>query len=125
MALRFLERSAPGKRLSAEVLNRLRAHPWPGNVRELEQVLARAAAFSDGVEIGPDNLDLENTRMTVVGVSDLENAQRDFTQSFVREALDRVGGNRATAARELGVSERTLYRVLTGMAGGPDKSVSE
>ena len=50
----------PPKRLTANGLGVLLKHSWPGNIRELENVLERAAAFSPGMEIGPDELVFTN-----------------------------------------------------------------
>ncbi len=50
----------PPKRLTANGLGVLLKHSWPGNIRELENVLERAAAFSPGSEIGPDELVFTN-----------------------------------------------------------------
>ena len=46
----------PAKRLTASGLGVLLKHNWPGNIRELENVLERAAAFSAGSDIGPEEL---------------------------------------------------------------------
>ena len=51
-----LRMGMPPKRLTASGLGRLLKHSWPGNIRELENVLERAAAFSVGTEIGPEEL---------------------------------------------------------------------
>ena len=50
----------PPKRLTANGLGVLLKHSWPGNIRELENVLERAAAFSPGLDIGPDELVFTN-----------------------------------------------------------------
>lgn len=66
LARHFLDRIAeedglPCKRLSLEGLAKLCSHDWPGNVRELQNVLERAAVFSDTEVIGPAQLDLGRT----------------------------------------------------------------
>ena len=54
----------PPKRLTANGLGVLLKHSWPGNIRELENVLERAAAFSPGSEIGPDELVFTNMSLS-------------------------------------------------------------
>ena len=54
---RFSARHGRGaRRLSAEVLERFREHPWKGNVRELEHVVENLILFSEGGEIGVEDL---------------------------------------------------------------------
>ena len=50
----------PPKRLTTSGIDVLLKHDWPGNIRELENVLERAAAFSAGNEIGPEELIFNN-----------------------------------------------------------------
>ncbi|MGA7886106.1 MAG: sigma 54-interacting transcriptional regulator, partial [Acidobacteriaceae bacterium] len=61
LAAHFLERMArqsPAKRLTAEALEKLRAHAWPGNVRELEHVLERAWILAeDRPRIGAEEIE--------------------------------------------------------------------
>jgi two-component system nitrogen regulation response regulator GlnG len=56
LAARFLGNAAarfnaPAKKLSAEALRAMEAHPWPGNVRELENLCWRLAALAPGQAI--------------------------------------------------------------------------
>lgn len=55
-----LRMDIPPKRLTASGIDLLLKHQWPGNIRELENVLERAAAFSSGSEIGPEELIFNN-----------------------------------------------------------------
>ena len=59
LARHFLARSArrlgkPLTRLSAQVLDKLRAHAWPGNIRDLQNTIERAAILSPGEELTID-----------------------------------------------------------------------
>ena len=97
----------PGFQLSTEAWNLLRSHDWPGNVRELKNVLARAAAFTDGDEIQTADIDISvlstGTHRTLAEV------QRDH----MLEVLDVCRGNRARAARQLGIARSTLHEKLS------------
>lgn len=55
----FLERFAPGMRVSAGAWARLQGHSWPGNVRELRNVMERASLYAEGApEIGAEDVEL-------------------------------------------------------------------
>jgi two-component system response regulator AtoC len=90
---------------------------WPGNVRELENTLARLVADSDGGELGPEVLQAATppprTRAPApassTGTGDPFRVQvAAFERALIQRALDDAGGNRAEAARRLGLSRVTL-----------------
>lgn len=122
LASRFLDQfreagDAP-PRLTPEALAWLRRQSWPGNVRELRQLIGRAAArATDGrIDLGvletltaavraePSSAPPEDTPPAAAGAPDA---------ARLGQVLARHGGRRADAARELGVTERTLYRWLS------------
>lgn len=113
----FVERAATeldkhSLRLADESRFALRAWNWPGNVRELENAIARAAILADDV-IRPEHLSLGHGAPTLTteppsGPSTV----RQMERSLIEAALNRHHGNRTRAARELGISLRTLqYRL--------------
>jgi transcriptional regulator with GAF, ATPase, and Fis domain len=114
IARHLLERMAPGKSLSNDVEKKLLSHSWPGNVRELEHVLTHAAVLCDSDVISASEIEIESRPFADQPVMDgtLDQAQQRFTQRFVQDALEKNGGNRALTAKNLGISERTLYRIL-------------
>jgi two-component system NtrC family response regulator len=101
-----------GYRLTAGARRRLLQYPWPGNVRELRNVLEVAMALAPDRRIGPEHLDLpENGSGPPVGY---HQRVREFRRQLVREALAASDGNRAEAARQLGLSRQALsYLVRT------------
>ncbi len=118
----FLGFSGMDRRFSIDAKQRLLQHSWPGNVRELEQVVCRAAALAEGEEISPEDLEMgvlatsgnaSNSLDMADLPSGLREAQETFTREFVRAALEQSGGMRSKAAARLGISERTLYRILS------------
>ncbi len=130
LATHFLKQAAPNKTLSEEAQRRLLAHSWPGNVRELEQVVFRAAALAGDLEITPEDLEVgalavEAHPTTALDFAEmpktLKDAQETFTREFVRKALEENAGVRSKAAAKLGISERTLYRILS--SEGSDSQV--
>jgi PAS domain S-box-containing protein len=94
-------------RFSPEALGLLRHYPWPGNVRELQNAVHYALARGEGRVLGVEDLPQEIRR---------ESARRGPTSKLklatVKAALAQCGGNKAKAARLLGVGRATLYRFL-------------
>lgn len=116
LALYFLARVDEKMTLSPAAESLLKTHSWPGNVRELEQALTRAALLSDSNEILPEHLELSQlvSRMeSHEPLSNLKEAQELFTRDYVVRALAQNDGNRAHTAGQLGISERSLYRLLS------------
>jgi DNA-binding NtrC family response regulator len=98
--------------VSAEVLDKLRQHDWPGNVRELENVIERALVLGQGSVIGLEDLpdSLFRTQPQSSGQSLLPVAQVE--REHILRTLRAVAGNKAAAARLLGLDRKTLYRKL-------------
>lgn len=98
--------------MSRAVMDLLQAHRWPGNVRELKSVVESAAFAAQGPVI--EVTDLPGGFVEGVLHADasplpsLDARLRDHVQL----ALERTRGNRAAAARLLGISRNTLYRRL-------------
>lgn len=92
-----------------EAQQRLERHDWPGNVRELRQVIEAVVALAQGSAITATDLDeiLRNRR---------KDARASFETSFFDRrmllVLESTGWRVAAAARELGVSPRSVYRRL-------------
>jgi len=99
--LRLMQPEIGERRLEAQALERLRAHPWPGNVRELRNVLELAAVDCDGALIDLAAVDRSLRRTSEPSVSRL-------SADSLREALAHYGGNMSAAARALGIPRSTL-----------------
>jgi len=98
--------------IGAEAEATLTRYAWPGNVRELRNVIERAVVVRGTGVIVPEDLGLPSgvTRPEAVPL-DRDAREREA----VLEALRRTGGNREEAARQLGVSVRTLYYRLRNL----------
>ncbi len=83
---------------------------WPGNVRELENAIQYAMVKCNGDSIMPDDLPPE-IRECKLSCPRPGPADKTDTES-IRKALEKTGGNKAKAARLLGVGRATLYRKL-------------
>jgi len=99
------------RRVAAAAISRLTAYRWPGNVRELENCIERAVLMTDDEAIRPDHLPpaLQAPTSEVFALrgtlpETLENVER----GLILDALKAARGNRAKAARALGITERTI-----------------
>jgi len=105
------------RRISTPAIDMLISYHWPGNVRELENVIERAVLLTtDDVVHGhhlPPTLqtaEASNTKMS----GTLEETMFRVEHEMLVEALKNAKGNRAMAARELGITERLMgLRVKT------------
>jgi DNA-binding NtrC family response regulator len=121
LAEHFLARASPGvpkKRLSADAAARLLAYPWPGNVRELRNAMERVAILNRRPVVTAEDLDflaVPNERQSQVTdwlAGDLPTAMARLEAAMIRRALAACGGNRAEAARRLGIHRQLLYTKL-------------
>jgi DNA-binding NtrC family response regulator len=97
---------------------KLVAYPWPGNVRELANVIERAAVLGDGPEITGEDLPLsmvgpveKNGCESLSYRQALEIAKREV----VVRALVQTDGNRAAAARLLGLHKTHLLNLIKSL----------
>jgi transcriptional regulator with PAS, ATPase and Fis domain len=108
----------PDLRVSDAAYAHLRERSWPGNVRELKNALACAVAFLDP---GDSVLDVRHLRL--LGSANDDTAWIDelplagqtlevIEQSAIRQTMALARGNKAEAARILGIAASTLYEKL-------------
>ncbi len=130
LARHFLERIAAraGKRItgfSPEAAQKLMAYAWPGNVRELENCIERAVALAsfDQIAVGdlPEKVRAFRASQLVLTSEDASTlvTLEELEQRYVARVLESVAGNKAAAARILGIERKTLYRMLERWAGEP------
>ncbi len=108
----------PDLRVSDAAFATLRGHTWPGNVRELKNALACAIAF---VELGTSVLEPPHLRLLTSDAGDgssvdglpLAGQRLDVIErAAIRQTMAQVDGNKAYAARALGIAVSTLYEKL-------------
>ena len=100
--------------LSREALSLLVHHDFPGNVRELQNILEHAFVLCRSGTIEPRHFPPSLARgagRVLVDPKDKMNLKL-VERSLIQEALDRHQGQRAPAARELGIDTSTLYRKI-------------
>ncbi|WP_332744750.1 sigma-54 dependent transcriptional regulator [Hydrogenophaga sp.] len=106
---------------SRQAVEAMAAHTWPGNVRELFNRVQRAVVMTEQRWIGAHDLGLQPADGTA-GI-DLDQARTAAERDVICRALMRVGSNITLAARELGVSRMTLYRLMDKHGIGNDPAV--
>lgn len=121
--------NVPLPQLSSEAQLVLESYPWPGNVRELENAVRHACTFADNGRILPEDLPAKIVsrahaqpaapRKEISGGlfsgyqgRSLKGFLRDIEKTFILNAIERNGGDKDKAAKELKVSLATLYRKL-------------
>ncbi|MGE4530788.1 MAG: sigma-54 interaction domain-containing protein [Acidithiobacillus sp.] len=126
LAEHFLKITVEGRKktLGPQARHLLLDYPWPGNVRELRNVMEYVAICSTGSEI--DDTDFPKDfmdRMVAHGTSSAASDHYDSGNAYSKDhlvaLLQKHGGNRAAAARELGIDRVTLWRHLSrlGISG--------
>ena len=125
LAERFLSsRGVPPSRLSTAARNRLHDHAWPGNVRELENALERALILAGEEEIGMEHLGRLGRAPERADAHGLRAADvlregfnlDEFERDLIDAAIERAGGNKAAAARLLGITRRRLDSTLQSLS---------
>lgn len=103
-------------RFSRDAVAWLRAYAFPGNVRELRNLLERACLLCDG-----DEIDLRHLPSTGEhGLAQVQGGRPErpaLNDQSLLEYSRSFTGNRKDLARQLGMSERTLYRRLKALEG--------
>jgi DNA-binding NtrC family response regulator len=110
------EMGRPALPLDADVLARIQAYAWPGNVRELANTLQRALVLARGAHIRAADLPAElHDRPGAPACPWGETATlAEVESAWIKQALERCGGNRTQAAKMLGIDPSTLWRKLKG-----------
>ena len=107
----------PPRYFSEEAWQCLLQFDWPGNVLQLATVVAHATMLAEGPEIGPACVAAllgpmrQHSGCEMISVP-LANSLREMELAIVNEMIRRCRGNKAAAARSLGLHRRTLYRLL-------------
>ncbi|HNI82332.1 MAG TPA: sigma 54-interacting transcriptional regulator [Rhodocyclaceae bacterium] len=112
----------PPRSLSRAALDYLAHHSWPGNVRELANVLERALLMSDADCL--DQADFEQVlpglvrppaRPVAENARTLDQIQQATERQAIADAIAAAGGNKAQAARSLGISRASLYEKIAAL----------
>ena len=100
-------------KIGAEAMGKLMGYHWPGNVRQLENVIHRAYALGfDGVLQVRDLPPEIANRTGGSPVADSNLNLKDIERETIIRALNKTGGNKADAAKLLGINTTTVYRKM-------------
>lgn len=106
----------PLKRVAAETLHLMRRMPWPGNIRQLRNVVERMVLLTPARVLEPDHLPahLLPAPIAATGGTDVFDGMtlRQLQLALVQRTVKRCGGNKTAAARQLGISRRSLHHWL-------------
>jgi DNA-binding NtrC family response regulator len=122
------QKEVPVTSFSSATMRALIEYAWPGNVRELEHVVERAVALASQAILSIDDLppeviqkDGEASDQRGIFPGTLKALQREQ----VLKMLESTHGNKERTARLLGISRRTLYRLLEQYGLSKAKSSTE
>ena len=101
-------------KISPEAMQSLLRHSWPGNVRELQNAIQYAIVHAQSDTILPRHLPptIFDTHAADFQLIRSSSRRKKLTASAVENALRKSNGNKAKAAKLLGVGRATLYRFL-------------
>ncbi len=130
LAQHFLEKNSAklnrGKiAFSEEALNFLLEYDWPGNVRQLQNAIQFSLIKCRGTVIMSDHLPPEITStitqpLMFAHTPGKAGRKPKLTIEMVQRALEKAGGNKAKAARQLGVGRATLYNFINANPSVPE-----
>jgi DNA-binding NtrC family response regulator len=114
------QRRCPPYILTNEALQALMLHDWPGNVRELENILESATAFCSHGTLTQEDMKFSSLSTPGLPATALPAAQRSLAGLTLKElerlaladTLRMCNGNKAQAARRLGISEKGFYNKI-------------
>ncbi|WP_136418188.1 MULTISPECIES: sigma 54-interacting transcriptional regulator [Oxalobacteraceae] len=117
----------PQRELTPSARAFLASYSWPGNVRELRNALEQAGMLTDSIALSAEDfatiLSMDSKTTLPSGattngdskasIRPLADAVAEVEKQAIRSALESTGGNKALAARLLGISRATLYQKIT------------
>lgn len=119
----FLRRSALETKknftgVTQEALQKLIAYEWPGNVRELANVIESAVVLGQGPDLTPHDLPAKivaTMPKTLRGGFTYHGAIDDYRRELIAKTLAQTQGNRAAAAKILGLQRTYLSRLIKAL----------
>ncbi len=100
------------RRFSQTALLAMASHNWPGNVRELANRVRRGLIVAEGKQIEAEDIGLDKVIKLPLLLGTLEEYKLRAERQAVSDALMQCSQNVSQAARALGISRPTLYRLL-------------
>ena len=101
--------------MADDALARLTGYHWPGNVRELANVIERAVVLGHGPTLTVKDLPNRIAAAAPLAQNDklsYREAMESTRRTLVAQALAQTNGNRAAAAKALGLHEKYFLRMI-------------
>lgn len=107
-----LETGRRPRSFSEDALVAMGMHAWPGNVRELANRVRRGLVMAEGRQIAAHDLGLAFHQAHALPMAKLEDYKDRAEREALCDVLSRHSDNQSVAAKVLGVSRPTFYRLL-------------
>ena len=107
---KYNERYGKQTRFHPSAIPVLESYGWPGNVRQLQHVVERLTILAEDDRIRSD--DVERSFQSPAESETVPETLAGQEAEQIRRVLHATGGNKAKAARILGIERKTLYRKL-------------
>jgi len=104
--------------MTQETQDKLLAYNWPGNVRELANVIERAVVLGQGPELNPYDLPAKIIAAAQSAAGDrfsYHQAVDEYRRELILKTLVETQGNRAAAAKMLGLQRTYLSRLIKSL----------
>ncbi len=98
----------PSFELEKSAIEKLKTYSWPGNVRELQHIVEKAVILSESNILNGNDFWLNQSKPKSNKTLDLSENEK----YLILQAIEKHKGNYTEAAKELGVSRKTLYNKL-------------
>jgi transcriptional regulator with PAS, ATPase and Fis domain len=115
----------PQRELTPDARAFLASYRWPGNVRELRNALEQAGMLTDSIALSAEDFSTiltvddalptqteKEATPTPVEIRPLAETVAEVERNLIKAALANTNGNKALAARMLGISRATLYQKI-------------
>jgi transcriptional regulator with PAS, ATPase and Fis domain len=122
LSLYFMKKLTDSSSISKSAFEMLENHLWPGNIRELKNIIERAGIYAGNREIKSKDLPSEISGLNSLSFKKSTETDKDLTEnrnlddtlseieiSIIEKALENNLGIQAKAARELGITQRSLW----------------
>ena len=112
------ENAKSGIEFSREVMEGMQKYPWPGNIRELRTAVEHGVVMVKGKRIELADLPAglsKSGKGRGVETGRLEGSLVEMEKAAIQKALTQTGSNITLAAKQLGISRRTLHRKLADL----------
>lgn len=102
----------PSIQFSRQASELLANHDWPGNTKQLRSVVSRVRVLADRTVIDSDQL-LGIWKQRKQPTADLSTLSLEEAETkLILQAVERAGGNKTAAAKQLGITARTLHNKM-------------